>query len=82
MAFAKIRIYFKTDVLDPQGTAIKGALTNLGFNEVNDVRVSKLIEIKMGTKDKAEAGEQVKKMCDLLLVNSVIENYEFEILED
>lgn len=82
MTVARIRVRIKAGVLDPQGSAIKGALKKLGFNDIEDVRVGKLIEIKIKQKEEAQAREQVKQMCDRLLVNQVVEDYDFDILED
>jgi phosphoribosylformylglycinamidine synthase PurS subunit len=82
MTVARIRVRIKAGVLDPQGSAIKGALKKLGFNDIEDVRVGKLIEIKIKQKEEAQAREQVKQMCDRLLANQVVEDYDFDILED
>lgn len=78
---AKIFITLKNGVLDPQGKAVAGALANLGFSEVADVRQGKYIEIDLKEKDKAKASEQVKQMCQKLLANTVIENFNFELAE-
>lgn len=78
---AKVFITLKDGVLDPQGKAVAGALANLGFSEVADVRQGKFIEIDLSEKDKAKASEQVKQMCQKLLANTVIENYNFELVE-
>ena len=61
-------------ILDPQGAAIMKSLHRLGFNEVKDIRVSKLFEIYFDSKDAYSHG-RVKEMCDKLLVNEVIEDY-------
>ncbi len=74
---AKIYISPKHGILDPQGKAVMGALNNLGFSEVTEVRVGKYIEIKM--ENSQDAGERVKNMCDELLHNPLIESYTFEI---
>ncbi|WP_420264163.1 phosphoribosylformylglycinamidine synthase subunit PurS [Candidatus Magnetominusculus dajiuhuensis] len=77
---ARIYIKLKPEVLDPQGKAVSGGLKTLGFDGVRDVRVGKYIVLDMdeGIAD-AEAEKQVKDMCEVLLVNTVIEEYEFEI---
>lgn len=76
---ARIHVRFKSGVLDPQGTAIKGALKHLGFEDVEDVRVGKLIEIKLDAASKKDAEGQIKAMCEKLLANPVIEDYSFEL---
>ena len=79
MYLAKVYITLKPTVNDPQGLTIKGALHNLGFNSVEDVRAGKYIEIRINEKDRAKAKEQVAEMCRKLLANPVIENYRFEL---
>ena len=76
---ARIRITLKNGVLDPQGKAIEGALTSLGFAGHSDVRQGKYIELDLAEKDEAKAKAAVEKMCKDLLANTVIENYSYEI---
>ena len=72
-------IYLKNGVLDPQGKAVHHGLDALGFEGVNDVRVGKQIVIDLDTDDENKAIEEVKAMCEKLLANTVIENYEVEV---
>jgi len=58
---------------------IKGALHNLGFASVQDVRAGKYIEARLEENDLTKASEQVNEMCHKLLANPVIENYRFEL---
>ena len=81
MYLAKAYITLKPTVNDPQGVTIKGALHNLGFGSVEDVRAGKYIEVRINEKDKAKANQQVNEMCHKLLANTVIENYRFELEE-
>tara|TARA_X000000368_G_scaffold264208_1_gene209211 strand:- start:1450 stop:1689 length:240 start_codon:yes stop_codon:yes gene_type:complete len=76
---AKIYITLKKDVLDPQGSVIANSLKSLGFNNVEDVRQGKFIEIKLNNKDKDDAQKQLCEMCEKLLANLVIEDYKIEI---
>ena len=76
---AKVKVTLKTGVLDPQGKAIEGALGHLGFGGVGHVRQGKYFEIDLAETDKAKAREQVKTMCEKLIANTVIENYEIEL---
>ena len=76
---AKIKVTLKYGVLDPQGKAIEGALGHLGFGGVEQVRQGKYFEIEIAETDKAKAKEAVKAMCDKLIANTVIENYEIEL---
>ena len=73
-----VRISLKDSILDPQGQAIANSLKSLGFTEINSVRQGKIIEIDLA-ENKLDSGiETVEKMCDKLLVNSVIENFSIE----
>ena len=79
MYLAKVYITLKPTVNDPQGLTIKGALHNLGFTSVEDVRAGKYMEIRTKENNLAKAKEQVNEMCRKLLANPVIENYSFEL---
>ncbi|MCC5912313.1 MAG: phosphoribosylformylglycinamidine synthase subunit PurS [Clostridiaceae bacterium] len=77
---AKVYVTLKKSIADPQGTAIKGALHKSGYNNVEDVRIGKLIELDLGEITKEAAEEQLKVMCEKLLANTVIESYQYEII--
>ena len=79
MYLAKVYITLKPTVNDPQGLTIKGALHNLGFNSVEDVRAGKYIEVRIRENDLGKAKAQVNEMCHKLLANPVIETYRFEL---
>ena len=76
---ATVNVYLKNGVLDPQGKAAHHALDSLGFEGVNDVRIGKQIIMDIDANDKAEAEAKVKEMCETLLANTVIEDYNIEI---
>ena len=76
---AKIRITLKQGVLDPQGKAIEGALGSLGFSGVENVRQGKYIELDMTETDARRARSQIESMCERLLANTIIENYDIEL---
>ncbi|MEA3534950.1 phosphoribosylformylglycinamidine synthase subunit PurS [Rhizobium sp. CC-YZS058] len=75
MIHARVTVTLKNGVLDPQGKAIEGALTALGFGGVDQVRQGKVFDLAIDTDDRAKAETDVKAMCDKLLANTVIENY-------
>ncbi|ENE9234759.1 phosphoribosylformylglycinamidine synthase subunit PurS [Campylobacter jejuni] len=77
-----VNISLKNGVLDPQGKAVEKALHSLNFNSVKEVKIAKQIKISLDEKDEKLAKEQVKKMCEELLVNSVIEDYELIIKKE
>lgn len=71
-----VNVKLKPGVLDPQGKAVKHALASLGFNGVGDVRVGKQIVLDIDETDKEKARKIVTEMCDEILANTVIEDYE------
>ena len=75
---ARIKVTLKKGVLDPQGKAIQGALGSMGFAGVEGVRQGKYFEVDLVETDKSKAMSVVKAMCDKLIANTVIENYEIE----
>jgi len=77
-----VNISLKEGVLDPEGQAIKTSLLNLGFKNFNDVRTGKQIVLSFEKMEENEAVLEAKKMCQNLLVNTVIEKYEINILKD
>ncbi len=69
----------KPGVLDPQGKAIAGALANLGFAGIGDVRQGKVIELELAETDPSAARASLERMCESLLANTVIESYAIEL---
>ena len=80
MIKAIVNVSLKAGVLDSQGKAVHHALDSLHFSGVNDVRVGKQIILKLDTDDKTKAMNDVTKMCENLLANTVIEDYEIELV--
>jgi phosphoribosylformylglycinamidine synthase len=78
---AIVNIQLKEGVLDPQGKATHHALSSLGFNEVQDVRIGKQIVLQLDENDKDAAKQMIADMCEDLLANTVIEDYEIVICE-
>jgi len=76
---AKIKVTLKNGVLDPQGKAIEGALGSMGFGGVASVRQGKYFEVELTETDKIKAQATLKAMCEKLIANTVIENYEIEM---
>ena len=73
---AVVNIALRSGVLDPAGKAVEHALNSLGFSGVSNVRIGKQIVLDIDESDKAKANEQLKVMCEELLANTVIEDYE------
>ncbi len=79
---ATVRVRLKTEVLDPQGDAVRRALGKLGFDGVKGVRIGKIIEIELDDAKAGNAGElkkRLEKMADEMLANPVIEDFEVEV---
>ena len=77
---AIINVSLKAGVLDSQGKAVHHALDSLHFQGVSDVRVGKQIILQLAETDKEKAMTEVTKMCEELLANTVIEDYEIELV--
>jgi phosphoribosylformylglycinamidine synthase len=78
---AIVNVYLKEGVLDPQGKAVHHALGSLGFDSVSNVRIGKQIVLELEETDRTKAMENLKKMSETLLANTVIEDYNIEIVE-
>ncbi|MBD1904745.1 phosphoribosylformylglycinamidine synthase subunit PurS [Trichocoleus sp. FACHB-90] len=78
---AKIYVTLRPSVLDPAGTAVQSSLQHLGYENVEQVRIGKYIELMVTASEEDEARQQLDRMCDQLLANPVIENYRFELIE-
>ncbi len=76
MVTVRVFVTLKPSLLDSAGRTVAGSLVKLGFDEVKEARIGKLIELKVEKFDEAK----VKAMCDQLLANPVIENYRFEVV--
>lgn len=76
---AKIYVTLRPSVLDPAGTAVQSGLQHMGYDNVEQVRIGKYVEVKLTAADEAAAKTQLDQICDQLLANPVIENYRFEL---
>ncbi len=78
----KVKVYvtLRESVLDPQGTAVQKSLNAMNFQEVQDVRIGKYMELQL-SESTADIDESVRNMCEKLLVNTVIEDYRYSIEE-
>ena len=78
---AIVNISLKAGVLDSQGKAVHHALDALKFDGVEDVRVGKQIILKLSSTDEKAAKKEVIEMCESLLANTVIEDYDIELIK-
>ncbi len=72
---ARVLIRPKEGILDPQGKAVERALPALGFDDVRDVRVGRLVELE------ADDAGHLNELCEKLLANPLIEDYEIQEIE-
>ena len=64
-------------LLDPQGKAVSSNMKNIGLSSIDNVRIGKHITLEVEAGSQAEAEEQVKTACEKLLVNQIMEQFEF-----
>ncbi len=77
---ARVTVTLKNGVLDPQGKAIEGSLSALGFAGVEQVRQGKVFAVTLNADSKKSAIQSLNSMCEKLLANTVIEDYAVEIV--
>jgi phosphoribosylformylglycinamidine synthase len=70
---ARVLIRPKEGILEPQGKAVERALPALGFDDVSHVRVGRLVELE------AENDDRLAELCETLLANPLIEDYEIQV---
>ena len=76
MPAVRVFVTLKPSLLDSAGRTVAGSLQNLGFDEVQDARIGKVIHLQMETVDEA----RVQEMCKKLLANTVIEDFQYEVI--
>ena len=76
---ATVLVRPKQGILDPQGAAVVTALDHLGFG-VSEARIGKVIDLELDAADADTARAQVEKMCEQLLTNPLMEQYEVQIV--
>jgi phosphoribosylformylglycinamidine synthase len=78
---ARVLVRLKPGILDAQGVTVKRALAGLGFEEVQDVRVGKVVDLELDGLGPDDAKRRVDEMCARLLCNPVIEDFTVEFGE-
>lgn len=76
---AQVYVTLRPSVLDPAGTAVRSGLENMGYDNVEKIRIGKYIEVSLTAENEAAARQQLDTMCDQILANPVIENYRIEL---
>ncbi|HSU15825.1 phosphoribosylformylglycinamidine synthase subunit PurS [Longimicrobium sp.] len=75
----EVRVTPRRGILDPQGSAVQGALKSLGFGGVEDAHVGRLIRFTLSADSEADAAGRVDAMCRQLLANPVTEDYDVRV---
>lgn len=79
MARARVYVTLKEGILDPQGKTVLRALKSLGYDEVEDLRIGKYMELALDGEDGDKLEARLLEMCEKLLANPIIENYRVEV---
>jgi phosphoribosylformylglycinamidine synthase len=75
----EVRVTPRRGILDPQGSAVQGALRSLGFGGVEEVHVGRLIRFTLAAADESDASGRVDAMCRQLLANPVTEDFDVRV---
>ncbi len=76
---ARVEVTHLPGIADPAGATVERALPALGYTNVEDVHIGKVIRLVVDATDAGAARAQVEEMCERLLANPVIESYEVTI---
>jgi phosphoribosylformylglycinamidine synthase len=71
-----VLVHRRPDIADPQGTTVRRALRDLGYQDVEKVRINRIIELDVAGTDPAAIEADVRTMCERLLANPVMEDFE------
>ena len=77
----RVLVRLRPGIMDVQGAAVQRALVGLGFGDLRDLRVGKVVEVEVDAPDAGVARARVDEMCKKLLANPVLEDYPIESLE-
>ncbi|AFY45977.1 phosphoribosylformylglycinamidine synthase, purS protein [Nostoc sp. PCC 7524] len=78
---AKIFVTLRPSVLDPAGVAVQSGLQQMGYDNVENIRIGKYIELTITSSEESKARQDMERICDQMLANPVIENYRFDLIE-
>ena len=77
----RVLVRLRPGIMDVQGAAVQRALVGLGFGDLRDLRVGKVIEVDVDAPSVPVARARVDEMCQKLLANPVLEDYTIETVE-
>ena len=75
-----VKVTLKKDVLDPQGKVVEHTLQSMGMNTLKSIRQGKYFEIEINENNEEKAKNKIEEMCNKLLVNLIIEDFEISKL--
>lgn len=78
---ASIYVTLKKGILDPDGKAIRQRISSLGFEQVKEINTGKFFLLKLNSQDRTTAEQEVRQICEKVLVNLVLEDYSYELRE-
>jgi len=79
---AHVLIRLKPAILDPQGKAVYNSLRQLGYHEVNSVRIGKLVDLEIDGENMENVSKRVHELSDKLLANPLMETFDIEFEDD
>ena len=77
----RVLVRLRPGIMDVQGAAVQRALVGLGFGDLRDLRVGKVVEVEVDAPSAAVARARVDEMCKKLLANPVLEDYTIETID-
>ena len=77
---AQIYVTLRPSVLDPAGVAVQSGIKQLGYENIDQVRIGKYIQLNLQAASEEDASQQLHQVCDRLLTNPMIENYRFDLV--
>jgi len=76
---ARVEVTHRPGIADPAGATVERALPALGYTNVSQVHIGKVIRLVVDAADAGSARVEVEEMCERLLANPVIESYEVTV---
>ena len=77
----RVLVRLRPGIMDVQGAAVQRALIGLGFGDLRDLRVGKVVDVEVDATDESAARSRVDEMCKKLLANPVLEDYSIETID-
>jgi phosphoribosylformylglycinamidine synthase subunit PurS len=78
----RVLVRLKPGIMDVQGTAVQRALVGLGFSDLSELRIGKVIEMEIEAPTSEQARARADEMCRRLLANPILEDYVVEVVAE